>query len=74
MKLEDDHPIWPWLIEYAAQTLHMFQVNRSDGLTAAQRIRGRMSMGPRARIGEKVLYKTMKTVKLENDTEKRWNY
>ena len=31
-------------------------------------------MTPRARIGEKVLYKTMKTVKLKDDTEKRWRY
>ena len=73
MKLTDDHPIWPWLIEYAGQTLHMFQVNRDDGLTPVQRIRGKMAMGPRARIGEKVLYKPMKTVRLDNDTEKRWN-
>jgi hypothetical protein len=25
IKLEHNHPIWPWLIEYAAQTLHQQQ-------------------------------------------------
>ena len=74
MKLADNHPIWPWLIEYAGQTLHMFQVTRGDGLTPSQRIRGKTSSGPRARIGDKVLYKMMKTVKADNDTERRWKY
>ena len=66
-KLADNHPVWPWLIEYVGQTLHMFQINRDDGLTPVQRIRGKMAMGPRARIGEKVLHKPMKTAKLHND-------
>ena len=41
-------------------------------MTPAQRICGKTSTGPRARIGEKVLYKMMKTVKMDNDTEPRW--
>ena len=74
MKLLDDHPAWPWIIEYAGQTLHMFHINRADGLTPSQIIRGKTCTTPRARIGEKVLYKTMKTLKLNDDTEKRWRY
>ena len=72
--LMNKHPIWPWLIEYAGQTLHMFGNTREDGLTPVQRIRGRISMAPRVRLGEKVLYKSMKTVKVENDTQSTWNY
>ena len=74
MKLMDDHPPWPWVIEYAGQTLHMFHINREDGLAPSQRIRGETCTTPRARIGEKVLYKTVKTGKLNDDTEKRWRY
>ena len=66
MKIEDDHPAWPWIIEDVAHTLHVFQINRSDGLTAAQRIKGRACSTPRARIGEKLLYKSMKTMKSMN--------
>ena len=73
-KLSDSHPIWPWLIEYAAQTLHVFGATREDGLSPAQRIRGKTAQGPRARIGEKVVYKHMKTVRPESDTEQKMRY
>ena len=66
MKLMDDHPAWLWIIECAGQTLHMFHINRADGLTPSQRSRGKTCTTPRARIGDKVLYKTMKT-----ETERR---
>ena len=72
-KLDHDHPLWPWLIEYAGQTIHMFQVNRDDGLTASQRIRGKAAMSPQAKFGDKVLYKPMKTVKLDK-SEAKWRY
>ena len=36
----DDHPAWSWIIEFAGQTLHMFHINRADGLTPSQRIQG----------------------------------
>ena len=73
IKLEHNHPIWPWLIEYAAQTLHQFQITRDDGLTPAQRLRGKSAMSARAKIGEKILYKPMKTVKVDKTTPK-WRY
>ena len=73
-KLADNHPVWPWLIEYSGQTLHMFQITRGDGLTPAQRIRGKTSCAPRAKFADKVFYKPMKTVKVENDTQQKWKY
>ena len=73
VKLENKRPIWPWLIQYAAQTIHMYQINRQDGLTAAQRIRGRTSIPPRANLDEQMLYKPMKTVKF-NKFEAKWRY
>ena len=52
----------------------MFGTTRNDGLSPAQRIRGKTSSGPRARIGEKVLYKPVKTIRPDNDTEQKWKY
>ena len=39
MQLVENFLIWPWLIEYAGQTLHMFQMKLADGLTPAKRDR-----------------------------------
>ena len=68
VKLEDNHPLWPWLIKYAGQTLHFYQANRHDGLTPVRRVREKSAMSPRAKFGEKVLDKPMTMVKL-NKTE-----
>lgn len=57
VKLHPSHHAWPWMIKYAAQTITMYKVNASDGLTAIQRIRGRARTAPKARFGEQVLYK-----------------
>ena len=73
LKLSPSQAIWPWLIEYAAQTLLYWRVTGHDGLTAIQRIRGRSSTAPRPRFGEKVLYNVAKTVKL-GKAEARWRY
>ena len=66
-----DHPIWPWLVEYAAMSLYLYQVG-SDGKTARQRTRGRGAMVGTVALGEQVLYKPMKTVKI-GKTQARWN-
>ncbi len=74
MKLSPSQSIWPWLIEYAAQTLLHWRVTGRDGLTAIQRMRMRgRSTAPRPRLGEKVLYKVSKTVRL-GKAEARWRY
>ena len=61
ISLTSQHAIWPWLIEHAAQCLHMYQTGRGDGLTPYQRVRGRVAMTRIVRFGEKVLYKPSKT-------------
>jgi hypothetical protein len=72
-KLAPTQTIWPWLVEYAAQTLLYWRISGEDGLTAIQRIRGRSTTAPRPRFGEKVMYKIPKTVKI-NKSEARWKY
>ena len=66
----EDHPAWPWTVEYAGRTLHVFCISRADGLIPPQRILGKTCTTPRARIGETVLHKTVKTVRLNDDTGK----
>jgi len=69
-KIESTHPLWPWLVEYAAMGIYMYQVG-SDGKTARQRTRGRSSMASTVGFGEQVLYKPMKTIKIDK-SEARW--
>lgn len=69
--LHPSHSAWPWMIEYAAQTILMYRINNSDGLTSIQRIRGCARTTPKARFGEQILYKIRKTVRLSK-TEPRW--
>ena len=73
MKLNSTLAVWPWLIEYAAQTLLYWRASGDDGLTAIQRIRGRSTTSPRPRFGERVLYKIAKTVRL-GKSEPKWQY
>lgn len=56
--------IWKWLIEFAAPAFLMWRLCGDDGYTANQRTRGRARTSPKARFGEKVLYKVAKTVRL----------
>ena len=72
-KLNPSQSVWPWLIEYAAQTLLYWRVTGEDGLTAIQRIRGRSTTAPRPRFGERVMYKIPKVVKI-GKSEARWRY
>ena len=69
--IEPNHPIWPWLIEFAGMSLYMYKVNGKDGLTSRCRTKGRASMTAKAGFGEQVLYKPSKTVKIDK-TEERW--
>jgi hypothetical protein len=71
VKLTPTHVLWPWLIEYAAQTLLYWRISGEDGLTTIQRIRGRSTMSPKPRFGEHVMYKVPKTVKM-GKSEARW--
>ena len=68
--IDASHPLWPWLIEYAAMGIYMYHVG-TDGKTARQRTRGRSSMASGVAFGEQVLYKPMKTVKIPK-SEARW--
>ena len=38
-RINPDQPAWPWLIEFAAQTILYWRIGGDDGLTAIQRIR-----------------------------------
>jgi len=69
-KIDATHPLWPWLVEYAAMGIYMYQVG-SDGKTARQRTRGRSAMAGTVGFGEQVLYKPMKTIKIDK-SEARW--
>ena len=71
VKINPSHAIWPWLVEFAAQSILYWRVSGHDGLTAIERIRGRSSMSAKPRFGENVLYKVSKTVKL-GKAEPRW--
>ena len=72
-KLGPRQAIWPWLVEYAAQSILYWRITGNDGLTAIQRIRGKCRVAPRPRFGEKVLYKISKTVKI-GKAEPRWQH
>ena len=69
--IEPNHPIWPWLIEFAGMSLYMYKINGTDGLTSRCRTKGRASMTAKAGFGEQILYKPSKTVKIDK-TEERW--
>ena len=38
-KLNNESPIWPWLIQYAAQVIHTFKIHKEDKRSSRQRIR-----------------------------------
>ena len=71
IKIAPSHPVWPWMIEFAAQTLLYWRISGNNGLTAIQRIRGKSIMSPKPRFGEKVLNNIAKTKKICK-TMARW--
>ena len=54
-RLTNESPIWPWLIEYAAQVIHTFKVHKEDQRTSRQRIRADPSIPEIPKFGEHVL-------------------
>ena len=52
IRVSRGHPLYPWIIEWAADLITRYQVG-SDGLTAVQRIRGAKSARAIAQFGEK---------------------
>ena len=65
------HPAWPWMIEFAAQSILYWRISGNDGFTAIQRIRGRSTTSPKPRFGEKILYKLSNTIKLGKSEARR---
>ena len=59
-KMVPTHPAWPWMIEFATQSILYWGISGDDGLTAIQRIRGRSTTSPKPRFGEKILYTLFK--------------
>ena len=56
VKLEVDHAVWPWLVEYAGWLLTRAEVG-ADGKTAYERSRGKDAKLPGVEFGEGVLWK-----------------
>ena len=70
-KLSNESPIWPWLIQYAAQVIHTFKVHKEDKRTSRQRIRADPSIPDIPKFGENVYFKPAKTVIIPKD-ESKW--
>ena len=68
-KFMGDHPASLWKRQYAGRSLHMFHVNRADGLNLLKKV-GEAMRDTKSPVGKKVLYKAMKTVTLNDDTER----
>eukprot|EP00973_Karenia_brevis_P061575 8562709-Karenia_brevis.AAC.1 len=60
MKIGPGSSIWPWMIEYAADTIRTGVIGE-DGLTAHERYKGRSAQMSIVAFGERVLYKPAKT-------------
>ena len=73
VKLEKNSPIWPWLVQYAAQTIHTFKEYKTDGKTSRERIRGNPTAPEVCNFGESVLYKPSKTNVIAK-AEPKWYY
>lgn len=76
-RLHPSHHAKPWMVEYATQTITLYNINTSGGLTTTQIIRGRARATPQARFGEQVLYSIPKppelaTLSLDGDAGFGW--
>ena len=56
VKLDAEHVVWPWLVEYAGWVLTRAEVGK-DGKTAYERSRGKRARLPGVEFGEGVLWK-----------------
>ena len=70
-KLNNDSPIWPWMIQYAAQIIHTFKIHQEDQRTSRQRIRSDPSLPDIPKFGENIHFKLAQTVMIAKD-EARW--
>ena len=70
-KLDNESPIWLWLIQYAAQVRHTFKIHKEDQRSSRQRIRADPSIPDIPKFGENVHFKPAKTVMLAKE-EARW--
>ena len=60
-KLEGTHPLTPWLLIHAADTINRY-VKGDDGRTAYQKVKGRAFRTPVTEWGECVLYCRLNSV------------
>ena len=54
-----EHPLFPWMVEWAAALITRYTVNK-NGKTPMEMIRGRAAGKAIAKFGEKVLYQPMR--------------
>ena len=66
-KLDNESPIWPWLIQYAAQVIHTFKIHKEDQRSSRQRIRADPSLPDIPKFGEHVHFKPAQMVMLAKD-------
>ena len=71
-KLSNEGNIWPWLIEYAADTFNRFKVG-DDGATPFKRFKGRGSNQRMAAFAEKSMFHVPKQIAKKRDKAvSRW--
>lgn len=70
-RINSAHPLWPWLVEFAAQTLLFWRINSADGLASIQRIVGRSGMTAKPKFAEQTLYRVAKTAR-QDKANARW--
>ena len=56
-KLDNDLPIWPRLIQYAAQVIHSSKIHSEDKRTSRQRVRADPYLPDIPNFGENVYFK-----------------
>ena len=59
VKISGTHPVFPWLVRWAGELITR-QVVGENGKTAAETVRGRASLRPLVKFGERVMYMPMK--------------
>ena len=60
VRVARDHPVYPWVFEWAADLMTRYALVGNLGKTALQLIRGSKSSRNIAQFGEKILYKPLK--------------
>ena len=60
VRVGPDHPVYPWLFEWAADLITRYAEVGSTGKSAAQLIKGNRSSRSIAQFGEKVMYMPLK--------------